>query len=55
MVDVDPSLRAQVIKQMNKLINVLQASDLTDASGGNGAKWLLVRIRTAAGTAARRF
>jgi acetolactate synthase-1/3 small subunit len=30
VVDVDPSLRAQVIKQMNKLINVLQASDLTD-------------------------
>ncbi|HOL70443.1 MAG TPA: acetolactate synthase small subunit [Bryobacteraceae bacterium] len=30
VVDVEPSLRAQVIKQMNKLINVLQASDLTD-------------------------
>jgi acetolactate synthase-1/3 small subunit len=30
-VDVDPTLRSQVIKQMNKLINVLQASDLTDS------------------------
>ena len=29
-VDVDPKLRVQVIKQMNRLINVLQASDLTD-------------------------
>lgn len=31
VVDVDPNLRAQVVKQMNKLINVLQASDLTEA------------------------
>jgi len=30
VVDVEPQLRAQVIKQMNKLINVLQATDLTD-------------------------
>src|SRR3982074_1343810 len=30
VVDVEPQLRAQVIKQMNKLINVLQAIDLTD-------------------------
>jgi acetolactate synthase-1/3 small subunit len=30
VVDVDPSLRKQVIKQMNKLINVLQATDLTE-------------------------
>ncbi len=29
-VDVDQNLRSQVIKQMNKLINVLQATDLTD-------------------------
>jgi acetolactate synthase-1/3 small subunit len=28
-VDVDTKQRAQVIKQMNKLINVLQANDLT--------------------------
>src|ERR1700690_2696541 len=31
VVDVDPTLRAQVIKQMNKLINVLQASDLSES------------------------
>ena len=40
VVDVEPSQRAQVIKQMNKLINVLQASDLTEAPGSaarNGA------------------
>lgn len=30
-VDVDSKLRVQVIKQMNKLINVLQATDLTEA------------------------
>ena len=30
-VDVDPVLRSQVIKQMIKLINVLQASDLTES------------------------
>ena len=29
-VEVDAALRQQVIKQMNKLINVLQATDLTD-------------------------
>ena len=29
-VDVDAQLRTQVIKQMNKLINVLQAADLTE-------------------------
>ena len=40
VVDVEPQLRTQVIKQMNKLINVLQATDLTDSAGGearNGA------------------
>jgi acetolactate synthase-1/3 small subunit len=31
VVDVVPTLRAQVIKQMNKLVNVLQAVDLTEA------------------------
>jgi acetolactate synthase-1/3 small subunit len=31
VVDVDPILRTQVIKQMNKLVNVLQAVDLTEA------------------------
>ena len=30
VVDVEAQLRAQVIKQMNKLVNVLQATDLTD-------------------------
>ncbi len=30
VVDVDPNLRRQVIKQMNKLVNVLQAADMTD-------------------------
>jgi len=30
-VDVDSRQRAQVIKQMNKLVNVLQAADLTEA------------------------
>ncbi len=30
VVDVEPELRAQVIKQMNKLVNVLQASEMTD-------------------------
>ncbi|HVT92694.1 MAG TPA: acetolactate synthase small subunit [Bryobacteraceae bacterium] len=31
VVDVEPQLRSQVIKQMNKLINVLQATDLTES------------------------
>jgi acetolactate synthase-1/3 small subunit len=31
VVDVEPQLRKQVIKQMNKLINCLQATDLTEA------------------------
>jgi acetolactate synthase-1/3 small subunit len=31
VVDVDSAQRGQVIKQMNKLINVLQATDLTEA------------------------
>ena len=30
VVDVEPHMRSQVIKQMNKLVNVLQATDLTD-------------------------
>ena len=45
VVDVDPSLRAQVIKQMNKLINVLQATDLTDGPAVN-REMALVRMRT---------
>jgi acetolactate synthase-1/3 small subunit len=44
-VDVDAALRQQVIKQMNKLVNVLQATDLTD-SPSVSRELLLVRIRT---------
>ena len=43
-VDVEPNIRAQVIKQMNKLINVLQATDVTDGPGVN-RELILVRIR----------
>jgi acetolactate synthase-1/3 small subunit len=49
VVDVDPALRQQVVKQMNKLINVLQATDLTDAASVAG-ELVLVRIRTAQGS-----
>jgi acetolactate synthase-1/3 small subunit len=45
VVDVDSRLRAQVIKQMNKLINVLQAADLTD-SPSVARELLLLRVRT---------
>ncbi|HYL35330.1 MAG TPA: acetolactate synthase small subunit [Bryobacteraceae bacterium] len=45
VVDVEPQLRAQVIKQMNKLINVLQATDLTDAPAVK-REMVLVRVRT---------
>jgi acetolactate synthase-1/3 small subunit len=44
VVDVEPNLRAQVVKQMNKLINVLQASDLSD-SPAVAREMLLLRIR----------
>ena len=44
-VDVDASLRAQVIKQMNKLINVLQATDVTEGPAVN-QELVLVRVRT---------
>ena len=30
-VDVEERLRTQVIKQMNKLVNVLQATDMTES------------------------
>jgi acetolactate synthase-1/3 small subunit len=43
-VDVDPNLRAQVVKQMNKLINVLQASDLTDSPAVT-REMVLLRVR----------
>ena len=45
VVDVDSLQRAQVIKQMNKLINVLQASDLTE-SPAVIRELILLRIRT---------
>ena len=45
-VDVDATLRQQVIKQMNKLINVLQATDLTEAPAVV-RELVLVRVRTA--------
>lgn len=44
-VDVEPNIRAQVIKQMNKLINVLQATDVTDGPAVN-RELVLIRIRT---------
>lgn len=44
-VDVEPAIRAQVIKQMNKLINVLQATDVTEAPAVN-RELVLVRVRT---------
>ena len=43
-VDVESRLRAQVIKQMNRLINVLQATDLTDAPAVL-REMVLVRVR----------
>jgi acetolactate synthase-1/3 small subunit len=46
VVDVDAALRQQVIKQMNKLINVLQAVDLTE-SPAVCREMVLLRVRTA--------
>ena len=43
-VEVDSTLRQQVIKQMNKLINVLQATDVTD-SAGVCREIVLLRVR----------
>ena len=45
-VDVEPNLRSQVIKQMNKLINVLQASDLTESPAVT-REMVLLRVRAA--------
>src|ERR1700682_1388201 len=45
-VDIDPILRSQVIKQMNKLINVLQASDLTESPAVT-REMVLLRARAA--------
>src|SRR5215469_10926036 len=46
VVDVEPNLRGQVIKQMNRLINVLQASDLTDSPAVK-REMVLLRVRAA--------
>jgi acetolactate synthase-1/3 small subunit len=43
-VEVEPQMRAQVIKQMNKLINVLQATDVTDGPAVN-RELVLLRVR----------
>lgn len=45
VVDVEANIRAQVIKQMNKLINVLQAADVTDGPAINN-ELVLLRVRT---------
>ena len=44
-VDVEPTAKAQVIKQMNKLINVLQATDVTEGPAVN-REMVLLRVRT---------
>lgn len=44
-VDLDPSLRKLVIKQMNRLINVLQATDLTDTPS-ICHELVLIRVRS---------
>jgi len=46
VVDVEPAQRIQVIKQMNKLINVLQATDLTEGPAVT-RELVLLRIHTA--------
>lgn len=46
VVDVESRLRTQVIKQMNKLVNVLQATDVTEAPAVK-RELLLLRVRTA--------
>ena len=44
VVDIEPQQRAQLIKQMNKLINVLQASDLSETPAVR-RELLLIRVR----------
>ncbi len=46
VVDVDATLRQQVVKQMNKLINVLQATDLTETPSV-AREMVLVRVKAA--------
>jgi acetolactate synthase-1/3 small subunit len=45
VVDVEPNLRSQVIKQMNKLINVLQATDLNEGPAVR-RELVLLRVRS---------
>ena len=45
VVDVEDRLRGQVVKQMNKLINVLQATDLTETPAVV-REMVLLRVRT---------
>jgi acetolactate synthase-1/3 small subunit len=45
VVDVEPNQRSQVIKQMNKLINVLQATDLSEGPAVR-REMALVRVRS---------
>ena len=45
VVDVEPNQRSQVIKQMNKLINVLQANDLSEGPAVR-RELVLVRVRS---------
>ena len=44
VVDIEPAQRAQLIKQMNKLINVLQASDLSETPAVR-RELVLLRVR----------
>ena len=44
VVDIDPALRGLVVKQMNKLINVLQVNDLSD-SRAVVREMVLIRVR----------
>ncbi len=44
VVDIEPAQRAQLIKQMNKLINVLQASDLSESPAVR-RELVLLRVR----------
>ena len=52
VVDVEPQLRTQVIKQMNKLVNVLQAADLTEAPAVR-REMVLLRVRPTVNSRAR--
>jgi len=45
VVDVEPNQRSQVIKQMNKLVNVLQASDVSEGPAVR-REMVLVRVRS---------